>query len=332
MELVQFNRKMAKKVAKKKAAAKPVKKASPVKKAAKQARRDPLDLSGLPPEAIAREERYLCLACALDLFTRHMGIPAAKAQNEIKRYEASAAELAAPPTRPYFAPAADACPYCEAPAKWHAPVSIARIEGSRATDAARRALIKNLPPGDFYTVEEKATQRDALFDWLAHTSQHLDLDNPNWLIEASLHWMGRRFPKHDWVEEFRGVHAIRRSRRLEEGFEKEGGRIFLAPSTFDEILFIQYLLSRSHKHGGLTFEGRLTLHDLIHRLRGGGYLRAMGVAPANPSDVLEKLMDLLGGEGGMKYHFVIDRRKVLERLKELKDARVPKPKGLKDSV
>lgn len=324
-------------VKKKAVAKKAAKKAPPAKKTAakkaaaqktKAAARDLLDLGAFPAEAVSRDTRWLCLACILDLFTRQLGLAAAKAQTEIKRYLPSVEELSAGAlVRPYFRAAAEGCPYCGAPAKWHAPLTVVRIEGNKATDAARRNLTKDLPEDQFYITEAKATQRDALFDWLAKTGTALDPDSPGWLLESAHHWLGRRLPKEDWAAIFQEVQAIRRSRRIEEGFEAENGRLYLAPHLFDEILLAQYLLSRSHKHGGLTFEGRMTLQDLYLRLRGGGYLRRAGIMASNASDALEQLIELLGGEGGMKYYYVLDRRAFLDRLKDLKDARIPKPKA-----
>jgi hypothetical protein len=53
---------------------------------------------------------------------------------------------------------------------------------------------------------------------------------------------------------------------------------------FDELLLVQYLVSRSHKAGGLTFEGRYTLPELFARLRNSGYLRSVGVPAQNPAE------------------------------------------------
>src|SRR4029078_6327129 len=97
-----------------------------------------------------------------------------------------------------------------------------------------------------------------------------------------------------------------------------GAGLFLAPALFDEVLFIQYLLSRSHKAGGQTFEGRMTLHDLFRRLRGGGYLKRMGITTGNPSEALEQLLAIHGGEGRVKFYYVVDRGDFLARLAELK--------------
>ncbi len=116
---------------------------------------------------------------------------------------------------------------------------------------------------------------------------------------------------------------MRRSRRLEEGWEVDSGRLFLAPVLFDELLLVQYLLSRSHRAGGLTLEGRYTLPELWHRLRNAGYLRAVGVQAGNPSDALEGLLAYLsGGEGSVRFYYILDRRAFLETAKLLSTAKV----------
>jgi hypothetical protein len=306
-----------------KAAAKPKRGAKPGK-----AKSAGLDLSGFPAESLVTRTVGLCLACALDVLTRHLGLSAERAQAQIRRYSPTLEELSTTSlVRPFLELPSAACPYCGAPPKWHAPLTIVKIEGGKSTDTARRALVKRIgESGKFTILEEKSTERDALYSWLSNTGANLDLDSPGWLIEAARHWLGRRLPKEEWTEVFKQVRFVRRSRRLEDGFEIEGPRLFLAPVLFDEILLIQYLLSRSHKAGGQTFEGRLTLQDLFHRLRGGGYLRRMGIVAGNAADALEQLLEMQGGEGRVKFHYVIDRTGFLERLAELKEARIPRPK------
>src|SRR6516164_9400805 len=63
-----------------------------------------LDLSAFPPESIISVERWLCLACVLDVFTRHLNLAPRTAYLEIKRYKPSISELyALTPGRPWFA-------------------------------------------------------------------------------------------------------------------------------------------------------------------------------------------------------------------------------------
>jgi len=106
-------------------------------------------------------------------------------------------------------------------------------------------------------------------------------------------YLERREPKTNWEEVFAGVRAIRRSSRLTEGWERDGARLFLSPTLYAEAILIQYLVSRSHAHGGLTLEGRLTLMELIRCLRYGGYLDQIGITEREPGEVFEKLIDHL---------------------------------------
>jgi hypothetical protein len=96
---------------------------------------------------------------------------------------------------------------------------------------------------------------------------------------------------------------------------------------FDELLLAQYLVSRSHKAGGLTLEGRYTLAELFARLRNSGYLRAVGVHTHNPGDALEQLLNSLsGGETALKFYHIVDRRDFLEKVKAVRLLKPPKPK------
>ena len=304
--------------------------AKPVKKRKAAHEIETLDLSGFPPEAVTRQEKHLCLACVLDAFLRHMGLGPKTAYSEIRRYAPSVAELTtATMTRPYFIATEpdDRCPYCGSASKWHAKLPIYRIESGKATDAPRRELVKSLKGDQFVVLEEKATQQHAFFEWLEKISEEINLDDPRWLKDVSRHYLGRKEPKVDWQAELQQVYAIRRSRRIESGWEVDHGRLFLAPVLFDELLLVQYLISRSHRAGGLTLEGRYTLQELFHRLRGSGYLRAIGVQAQNPSDAFEQLLAYLsGGEASLKFYYIVDRRDLLEHANAIKGHRPPVPK------
>jgi hypothetical protein len=93
--------------------------------------------------------------------------------------------------------------------------------------------------------------------------------------------------------------------------------LFLSPPLYNEALLVQYLISRSHEHGGRTLEGRLTLMELIRRLRRGGYLEAHGITAFDQFEILEKLLDEVAGSGQLKLYFVVDRREFLEKVKSV---------------
>ncbi|HYO90808.1 MAG TPA: hypothetical protein VEQ40_04200 [Pyrinomonadaceae bacterium] len=285
------------------------------------AKKRELDFGAFPPGTVTEYTTLLCLACIFDLFTAQMGLAPRTAYSEIKRYSPTIKELTAPTsTRPFFDSAEKhpRCPYCDSAKRWHARLDTYRIEGGKATDAARRALIKTLPKADeqFQVLEIKSDRRTVFFEWLDALGSRLDFETDGWLIEATRAFLERSEPKTEWAEVFENLRAVRRSHRLEEGWERDGSRLFLAPALYNDALLVQYLVSRKHQHGGRTLEGRLTLHELVRRLRYSGHLNAQGITEGDQFEVLEKLIEhLTGGEGAMKLYYVVDRRDFLEKVK-----------------
>ena len=261
-------------------------------------RKREIDLSEFPPGTVTEYTSLVCLACIFDIFTRQLGLAPRTAFSEVKVHTPTIEELTSRGAqRPYF----DSdekhphCPYCGSAKRWLARFDTYCIEGGRITDAPRRALIKKLPKAgaQFLIIEKKSDSRAVFFEWLDTLGLNLDFNDQNWLLEATRNYLERREPKTNWEETFDEVRAVRRSSRLAEGWERDGARLFLAPGLYCEALLTQYLVSRSHAHGGLTLEGRLTLMDLIRRLRYNGYLDQIGLTEREPGEVFEKLIDHL---------------------------------------
>ncbi|MGH9661834.1 MAG: hypothetical protein ACRD96_25020 [Bryobacteraceae bacterium] len=280
-----------------------------------------LDCGGFPPGTAHRSHISVCLACIFDVFTKQLKMAPRTAYSEVKRHTPSVAELiAAAPSRPYFRSEEKhpKCPYCNSAKRWHARLEIYRIDGGKTTDAPRRALVKSLPKSDeqFQMLETKSDHRAMLFEWFDSLGQTYDFDEDGWLGDAARAWLERKEPKTDWAATFAGLRAVRRSSRIEAGWEVDDGRLFLAPLLYNEVLLVQYLVSRSHKAGGRTFEGRLTLFELMRRLRYSGYLTAQGITEGDSFEALEQVVEhLTGGEGAVKLHYIVDRRELLEKVK-----------------
>jgi hypothetical protein len=52
----------------------------------------------------------------------------------------------------------------------------------------------------------------------------------------------------------------------------------------------------------------------------------MGITARDPSEALERLVEIYGGEGRVKFYYIVDRRDLLARLASLKGARLPRLK------
>ena len=289
----------------------------------KTTKRRELDVSEFPPGSVTEYSTLVCLACTFDIFTTQLNMAPRKAYSEIRNYSPTIAELTSPKAvRPFFDSEEKHphCPYCNAAKRWHARFETVRIEGGKTTDAARRKLIKPLPQKDnqFQVIEAKSDKRTVFFEWLDSLGHNLDLEDEAWLRETTRAYLARIEPKIDWTEVFEGVRSVRRSQRLAEGWERADSRLFLSPLTYSEVLIVQYLVSRSHVHGGRTLEGRLTLQDLIRRLRYGGYLEAKKIKAGDQFEILEQLIDnLAGGSGNIKLYHIVDRRDFLEKVRSV---------------
>jgi hypothetical protein len=281
-----------------------------------------LDFSAFPPGTVTEYTTLVCLACIFDIFTKQFGLAPRSAYSEIKRYSPTIKELTSrKAVRPFFDSEEKhpRCPYCNSAKRWHARFDTHAIEGGKTSDTARRALVKTLAKkGDqFAVLELKSDRRTAFFDWLDTLRINVDFTEERWLLDATRAFLERREPKTNWTEVFDGLRIIRPSARLTEGWERDGFRLFLSPPLYNEALLVQYMVSRSHEHGGRTLEGRLTLMELIRRLRRGGYLNAHNITANDQFEILEKLLDEVAGSGQQKLYFIVDRREFLEKVKSV---------------
>src|SRR5215831_3081647 len=257
-----------------------------------------LDFNDFPSGTVTEFTTLVCLACIFDIFTRQLRLAPRTAFSEIKRHTPTIEELTSRNAmRPYFDSEEKHphCPYCGSGKRWHARFDTYCIEGRKSTDLPRRALVKKLPQAadQFLLVDKKSDSRAVFFEWLDTLRLNLDLNEPSWLLEATRNYLERRDPKTNWETVFAEVRGVRRSMRLKENWEQDGSRLFLPPNLYAESLLIQYIVSRSHAHGGLTLEGRLTLMELIRRLRYFGYLDSLGIIERDLGEVFEKIIDHL---------------------------------------
>ena len=281
-----------------------------------------LDFSAFPPGTVTEYTTLVCLACIFDIFTKQFGLAPRSAYSEIKRYSPTIKELTSrQAVRPFFDSEEKhpRCPYCDSAKRWHARFDTHEIEGGKSSDASRRALVKTLSKKaeQFALLELKADRRTAFFEWLDTLRVKLDFSEDSWLLEATRSFLERREPKTEWATIFTELRSIRPSSRLSEGWEQSGSRLFLAPSLYNEAVVVQYMISRSHEHGGRTLEGRLTLLELIRRLRRGGYLQIRGIEATDQFEILEKVLDEVAGSGNLKLYFIVDRREFLEKVKSV---------------
>lgn len=275
------------------------------------------------PQALLRERSVqVCLKCGFDLMTRQMGLAARTAYTEMRKFVPASSNFQGRMDRPLFQSSKrkTRCPYCDAANRWVTTIRKIEIDEHRDARKPIRALLASIKkkPAEYSILKEARSSVEVFSDWLERTSSDLDFESEDWPLEAARAFLQRREPSADWSD----IHDIKRiqlSRRTENDWEKVGSRIFVSPSLYGDLLVVQYLLSKTHLHGALTFEGRLTLFEFFHRLRRLGYLESKSIQADDPSTMLESAIASIAGEGDIKPHLVIDRTAYLDQLKGLYD-------------
>jgi hypothetical protein len=284
--------------------------------------RSTINWEEIPSPLLGERALRLCLKCGFDVMTKQMGLQARTAYSEMKKFVPDPSAFRGEPQRPLFRSAAEKvpCPYCEAAKRWVATIRLVEIDEHKDITKQIKRLLAAIKqkPEQYTIVKDARTPVQVFSDWLERLSHRLNFDGEMWLRDAAIEYLRRRAPLADWSE----VENIRRifpSRRLEDGWEREGHRLYVAPLLYADILVVQYLLSRTHLHGALTFEGRLTNLEFFHRLRRFNYIERRGLEADDLSSALESAIAKLAEEGEIKPRSVIDRSAYLDQLKAIYD-------------
>jgi hypothetical protein len=157
-------------------------------------------------------------------------------------------------------------------------------------------------------------------EWLDRLKRSVNFDSDHWLLDAAVSYVKRAEPSNEWDEVLaEGVRRVQISRQLEGDWHYESGWLYVSPTLYGDVLLAQHLLSRAHLHGGLTFEGRLTLQEFMKRLRRIGYFEARQIKTSDPFEALEQAIAAIVDSGPDAVYYAVDRRNYLEKLKSIYD-------------
>jgi hypothetical protein len=284
-----------------------------------------ISFESIPRSARSSTTLAICLKCAFDFFTRQLKLSPRTAYSELKRHTPREEDFSGSGTsRPHFfeQEAKGRCPYCNAPKRWFARFHAIRIDAYPSVEKYRKKVWTELKkkPENFALWKPERTRMEIFSEWLERLNRGADLNGTEWLLSAGLETVKRSDPAVDWDEVLaQGVRRIQVSRETDPDSEwsYDDGWLYVSPVLYGDILLVQHLISRSHMHGGRTFEGRLTLHELIGRLRRLGYLDAKNITSREPYEVFEELVSSLVASGPDAVYYAVDRRDYLESLKSV---------------
>ena len=282
-----------------------------------------ITFDSIPSSAVSRTTLKICLKCAFDVFTKQLKLTPRTAYSELKKHVPEEVDFTGAATsRPHFFANAktDHCPYCNGAKRWFADFHAFRIDATPSLEKDRKKLwtVLRKKPERFSLWTPERTQMQIFSEWLERLNRGLNFDDDRWLLEAALSHIKRSAPSNDWDEILSsGVRRVQLSRQVDDSWRYEDGWLYVSPSLYGDVLMVQHLLSRSHQHGGRTFEGRLTFQELIRRLRRIGYFEAKKIDSDDPYEMFEQAVARLVDSGPSAVYYAVDRKDYLAKLKSI---------------
>lgn len=282
-----------------------------------------ISFDSIPSSALSRTTLKICLKCAFDVFTKQLKLAPRTAYSELKKHTPEEADITGAATsRPHFL--ADTplshCPYCGGTKRWFAQFHAIRIDASPEFEKERKKLWAALKkqPERFALWSPERTRMQIFSEWLERLNRSLNFEEAGWLLDAAVSYIKRSAPSNDWDSILAsGVRRVQLSRQVDDDWRYEEGWLYVSPKLYGDVILVQHLLSRSHKHGGQTFEGRLTFQELIRRLSRIGYFEARQIEADEPYELFEQAVTKLVDSGPGAVYYAVDRKDYLAKLKSI---------------
>jgi hypothetical protein len=282
-----------------------------------------ISFDAIPSSAISKTTLKICLKCAFDVFTKQLKLTSRTAYSELKKHVPEEPDITGAATsRPHFFddPDVDHCPYCNGTKRWFADFHSIRIDAHPTFEKERKKLWAALKkqPERFVLWSPERTKMQIFSEWLDRLNRSLHFDDDRWLLDAAISHIKRSAPSNDWDTILSsGVRRVQLSRQVDDSWRYENDWLYVSPSLYGDVIIVQHLISRSHQHGGRTFEGRLTFQELIRRLRRIGYFDAKEIKSDDPYEEFEFAVSMLVDSGPAAVYYAVDRNDYLDKLKAI---------------
>jgi hypothetical protein len=282
-----------------------------------------ISFDSIPSSAVSRTTLKICLKCAFDVFTKQLKLTPRTAYSELRKHTPEEVDFSGAATsRPHFLAESnlDHCPYCNGTKRWFAEFHALRVDAHPSFEKERKKLWTALRKQSerFALWSPERTKMQIFSEWLERLNRGLDFDNDGWLLDAAVSHIKRSAPSNDWDTILQSpVQRVQLSRQVEDTWRYEDGWLYVSAALYGDVILVQHLLSRSHQHGGRTFEGRLTFQELNRRLRRIGYFDSKSIDAEDLSESFEQAIAGLVDSGPSAVYYAVDRKDYLDKLKSV---------------
>jgi hypothetical protein len=277
--------------------------------------------SKIPKSATTETSLKICLKCAFDFFMNELNLSPGQTYSELLNHTPETTDFSGAATaRPHFfdTKAFSACPFCNASKSWSAKFQSVRIY-AHASFAEQRKKIWAKFEADaerFALYCPEQTRMEVFSAWLDELKQKVGFDNPFWWLETVTTSISFFKPSFDW-DKIPGaeIHKVHFKSSLAEAWVYTDGILQISATVYGDALIVDHLIARSIANRKRAGERRLSLAELMTRLRRIGYLRIKGLALADDHQTFEQAVESLVASSPLAVYYAVDRKEYLRRLK-----------------
>jgi hypothetical protein len=278
-------------------------------------------LRKIPKSATSEMTLKICLKCAFDFFISELNVSPGGAYSELLNHTPEASDFSGAATiRPHFfdAGGSTSCPFCNAPKSWSAWFYALRIYAHPPfADERTKAWARLEKAKERFDLSSPEQTRMEIFSvWLDELKQKVGFGNPSWWRETITATLSFFRPSFDWdkvsaIE----INKIQYKGSLAKAWTYTDGKLQISPTVYGDALVINHLIARSIPNRKRQGERRISLPELMNRLRRLGYLKLKGIRSADDHEAFEQAVESLVASCPEAVYYAVDRKDYLRRLK-----------------
>jgi hypothetical protein len=280
-----------------------------------------IKLKKIPKSATSETTLKICLKCAFDFFINELSLSPGGAYSELLRHTPEASDFSGAATsRPHFFDEGgrQPCPFCKASKSWSARFHALRVYAHPAfAEARKKAWARLEKAGERFDLScPEQTGMEIFSAWLDELKQKVGFGNPSWWLETVAASISFFNPSFAWDQVLTAkINKVQCTSSVATAWSHDQDSLHLSPPLYGDALLVDHLIARSMPNRKGYGERRISLSQLMNRLRRIGYLKLKGIPSSNDHEAFEQAVESLVASSPTAVYYAVDRKEYLKRLK-----------------
>lgn len=152
--------------------------------------------------------------------------------------------------------------------------------------------------------------------WLDELKQKIGFGNPSWWRETVIASTSFFKPSLDWDQAIeREINKVQFKSSLAKAWVYDDGVLQISATVYGDALLVGHLIARSIANSQGKGVSRISLPELMNRLRRIGYFQLRNIRSADDHEALEEAVESLVASSPEAVYYAVDRKDYLRRLK-----------------